>query len=208
MELADARDRAAKSSSQCRDKRHILIDPGPGAKIHHPRAQPRHRARVPPRSWSKATRGQQGRAAQTPARQDHRLCGHKRHAETLAQHASTRQFAHLKPSPEVRYADYVVSGMGQDDTTDGMTQNPRFKKETFPQILVSVNMLDTGLRLPGSGEPGVCALHQAPASSTSRCAAGARASRKKQARLHHVRLRGRHCDTTATTTKLRRGRHP
>ncbi len=71
----------------------------------------------------------------------------KRHAETLAQ-LFDAQFAHLKPSPDVRYADYVVSGQGTDDTTDGMTKIRRFKKEKFPQILVSVNMLDTGFDCP------------------------------------------------------------
>jgi type I restriction enzyme R subunit len=48
----------------------------------------------------------------------------------------------------VRYADYVVSGMGAEDSVDGMTKIKRFKKETFPQILVSVNMLDTGFDCP------------------------------------------------------------
>jgi type I restriction enzyme R subunit len=48
----------------------------------------------------------------------------------------------------VRYADYVVSGMGAEDTVDGMTKIKRFKKEQFPQILVSVNMLDTGFDCP------------------------------------------------------------
>jgi type I restriction enzyme R subunit len=71
----------------------------------------------------------------------------KRHAETLA-NMFDAAFADKKPSPEVRYADYVVSGMGQDDTVDGMTKIKRFKKETFPQILVSVNMLDTGFDCP------------------------------------------------------------
>lgn len=71
----------------------------------------------------------------------------KRHAETLA-NMFDQAFADKKPSPEVRYADYVVSGMGDDDTVDGMTKIKRFKKETFPQILVSVNMLDTGFDCP------------------------------------------------------------
>ena len=53
-----------------------------------------------------------------------------------------------KPSPEIRYADYVVSGMGKDDTVDGMSKIKRFKKEDFPKILVSVNMLDTGFDCP------------------------------------------------------------
>jgi type I restriction enzyme R subunit len=38
--------------------------------------------------------------------------------------------------------------MGDDDTVDGMTKIKRFKKEAFPQILVSVNMLDTGFDCP------------------------------------------------------------
>jgi type I restriction enzyme R subunit len=71
----------------------------------------------------------------------------KRHAETLA-NMFDQAFAEKKPSPEVRYADYVVSGMGDDDTVDGMTKIKRFKKEPFPQILVSVNMLDTGFDCP------------------------------------------------------------
>jgi len=71
----------------------------------------------------------------------------KRHAETLAQMLDAA-YADRKPSPETRYADYVVSGMGTDDTVDGMTKIRRFKKEPFPQILVSVNMLDTGFDCP------------------------------------------------------------
>lgn len=71
----------------------------------------------------------------------------KRHAETLAQLFDS-EFADLKPSPEVRFADYVVSGQGADDTVDAMSKIRRFKKEPFPQILVSVNMLDTGFDCP------------------------------------------------------------
>ncbi len=71
----------------------------------------------------------------------------KRHAETLAQMLDAA-YADKKPSPDIRYADYVVSGMGADDTVDGMTKIRRFKKEQFPQILVSVNMLDTGFDCP------------------------------------------------------------
>ncbi|MBU3694070.1 MAG: restriction endonuclease subunit R [Rhodocyclaceae bacterium] len=71
----------------------------------------------------------------------------KRHAETLAT-MFDEAFADQKPSPEVRYADYVVSGTGTDDSTDGATKIKRFKKEPFPQILVSVNMLDTGFDCP------------------------------------------------------------
>jgi type I restriction enzyme R subunit len=73
----------------------------------------------------------------------------KRHAETLAR-LLDETFADKKPSPEIRYADYVVSGFGPEDTTDAMTKIRRFRKaqEQFPQIMVSVNMLDTGFDCP------------------------------------------------------------
>ena len=71
----------------------------------------------------------------------------KKHAETLAQLFDT-EFADRKQSPDVRFADYVVSGAGPDDTLDAMAKIRRFKKEPFPQILVSVNMLDTGFDCP------------------------------------------------------------
>lgn len=71
----------------------------------------------------------------------------KKHAETLAR-LFDAEFAHKKPSPDIRFADYVVSGAGPDDTLDAMAKIRRFKKEPFPQILVSVNMLDTGFDCP------------------------------------------------------------
>ncbi len=71
----------------------------------------------------------------------------KRHAETLAR-MFDEVFADRKPTPTTRYADFVVSGMGPDDTVDGQAKIKRFKKEPFPQILVSVNMLDTGFDCP------------------------------------------------------------
>jgi type I restriction enzyme R subunit len=71
----------------------------------------------------------------------------KRHAETLAR-IFDDVFADKKPSPTTRYADFVVSGMGPDDSVDGPAKIKRFKKEEFPQILVSVNMLDTGFDCP------------------------------------------------------------
>jgi type I restriction enzyme R subunit len=71
----------------------------------------------------------------------------KRHAETLAR-MFDQEFADKKPSPTTRYADFVVSGLGPDDSVDGPAKIKRFKKEQFPQILVSVNMLDTGFDCP------------------------------------------------------------
>jgi len=71
----------------------------------------------------------------------------RRHAETLAR-MFDNVFADKKPSPNVRYADFVVSGLGPEDSVDGLAKIKRFKKEEFPQILVSVNMLDTGFDCP------------------------------------------------------------
>lgn len=71
----------------------------------------------------------------------------KRHAETLAR-LFDEAFADRKPSREVRFADYVVSGFGAEDSPDGETLIKRFKREKFPEILVSVNMLDTGFDCP------------------------------------------------------------
>jgi type I restriction enzyme R subunit len=71
----------------------------------------------------------------------------KRHAETLARMFDA-EFVAQKPSAEIRYADYVVSGLGDEDSPDSETLIRRFKKEMYPQILVSVNMLDTGFDCP------------------------------------------------------------
>lgn len=71
----------------------------------------------------------------------------KRHAATLAQMFDDA-FAERKPSPEIRYADFVVSDAGADDTANASEKIDRFKKEPFPKILVSVNMLDTGFDCP------------------------------------------------------------
>jgi type I restriction enzyme R subunit len=71
----------------------------------------------------------------------------KRHAETLAR-MFDQEFADKKPSPTIRYADFVVSGLGPEDSVDGPAKIKRFKREEFPQILVSVNMLDTGFDCP------------------------------------------------------------
>lgn len=71
----------------------------------------------------------------------------KRHAETLARMLD-EAFADRKPHPTVRYADFVVSGQEAQDTPDAPALIRRFKNEEFPQILVSVNMLDTGFDCP------------------------------------------------------------
>ncbi len=71
----------------------------------------------------------------------------RRHAETLAEMFDAH-FADLKPHPTVRYADFVVSDVGGGPAPDAGAIIKRFKKEDFPQILVSVNMLDTGFDCP------------------------------------------------------------
>lgn len=71
----------------------------------------------------------------------------KRHAETLAQ-LFDAAYADQKPSPDIRFADYVVSGLGHEDSADADALIKRFKKEKYPEILVSVNMLDTGFDCP------------------------------------------------------------
>ena len=71
----------------------------------------------------------------------------KRHAETLAQ-MFDQHFADLKPNSSVRYADFVVSDVGGGPAPDASAIIKRFKEEDYPQILVSVNMLDTGFDCP------------------------------------------------------------
>ena len=71
----------------------------------------------------------------------------KRHAETLAEMFDTH-FADKKPHPGVRYADFVVSDVGSGPAPDASAIVKRFKDEAYPQILVSVNMLDTGFDCP------------------------------------------------------------
>ena len=71
----------------------------------------------------------------------------RRHAETLAEMFDAH-FADLKPHPNVRYADFVVSDVGGGPAPDTDAIIKRFKDEDYPKILVSVNMLDTGFDCP------------------------------------------------------------
>lgn len=71
----------------------------------------------------------------------------KRHAETLAT-MFDQHFSDLKPHSTVRYADFVVSDVGGGPAPGAQDLIDRFKKEEYPQILVSVNMLDTGFDCP------------------------------------------------------------
>ena len=59
-----------------------------------------------------------------------------------------QHFADRKPDPTVRYADFVVSDLGGGPQPEAGAIIKRFKKEEFPKILVSVNMLDTGFDCP------------------------------------------------------------
>ncbi len=71
----------------------------------------------------------------------------RRHAETLAE-MFDQHFADLKPHPATRYADFVVSDVGDGPPTDASAIIKRFKEEDYPKIIVSVNMLDTGFDCP------------------------------------------------------------
>ncbi len=71
----------------------------------------------------------------------------RRHAETLAQ-MFDQHFADLKLNPTTRFADFVISDVGDGPGPDASAIIKRFKEEQFPQILVSVNMLDTGFDCP------------------------------------------------------------
>ncbi len=71
----------------------------------------------------------------------------KKHAETLALMLD-QHFADRKPHPTIRYADFVVSDIGGGPAPDAADLIRRFKQEEYPQILVSVNMLDTGFDCP------------------------------------------------------------
>ena len=71
----------------------------------------------------------------------------RRHAETLATMFDDH-FADLKPHPSTRFADFVVSDLGDGPVPDSSAIIRRFKDEKYPQILVSVNMLDTGFDCP------------------------------------------------------------
>ena len=71
----------------------------------------------------------------------------RRHAETLAQ-MFDEHLADLKPHPTTRFADFVVSDVDDGPGPDSSAIIKRFKEERFPQILVSVNMLDTGFDCP------------------------------------------------------------
>ncbi|WP_052257738.1 DEAD/DEAH box helicase family protein [Leisingera sp. ANG-DT] len=71
----------------------------------------------------------------------------KKHAQTLAT-MFDEHFADLKPHPTTRFADFVVSDEGTERTANASDKIKRFKKEDFPKIIVSVNMLDTGFDCP------------------------------------------------------------
>ena len=71
----------------------------------------------------------------------------RRHAETLAE-MFDEHFADMKPRPDTRYADFVVSDVGGGPAPDASALIKRFKDENYPKILVSVNMLDTGFDCP------------------------------------------------------------
>ena len=97
-------------------------------------------------------------------------------------------FADMKPHPATRYADFVVSDDrgGGGPAPDASAIIKRFKEEEFPRILVSVNMLDTGLRLSGGGQPRHGTVHEErhplPTDARTRHTAGSRTSARPTSR--------------------------
>ena len=71
----------------------------------------------------------------------------KSHAMTLAKMFDDN-FKDKKPRPEIRYADFVISEMGEDVSEEAKIKIKKFKDEDYPKILVSVGMLDTGFDCP------------------------------------------------------------
>ncbi len=83
----------------------------------------------------------------------------KRHAETLAQMFDAG-FAHRKPSAAVRYADFVVSEMGMDDTVGRDDQDQAIQERGVPQDSRLREHARYRLRLSGSREPRHGSIHQ------------------------------------------------
>ncbi len=130
----------------------------------------------------------------------------KRHAETLAPLIDA-EFADLKPSPEMRYADYVVSGMGQgEDTVDGMAQHQALQEGDIPADSGVGEHARHRLRLPRSRQSDLRTLHQV-GDPVSADAGPRHAQGAGQAALHHVRFRRRRRPRmTATTTMAKAAR--
>ena len=124
----------------------IVVDPRAlERKFHDSGTQPRPRARIPG-SARPGLHGPQRRPLPEP-REDHRLRGDQAACRNTGDDVR-RPFADLKPHPATRYADFVVSDVGGGPSPDASAVIKRFKTEEFPQILVSVNMLDTGFDCP------------------------------------------------------------
>jgi type I restriction enzyme R subunit len=82
----------------------------------------------------------------------------KRHAETLARMLD-QEFADKRPSTTIRYADFVISGLGPDDTVDAKAKIERFKKEGIPADPGQREHAGHRLRLPGGSQSGDGAVH-------------------------------------------------
>ena len=91
------------------------------------------------------TKGIQRKAAW---RQDHCVRRHQTPCRDPGQ-LFDDAFADQKPSPEVRYADYVVSGMGADDTAGRHDQDQALQERTFPADPGLGEHARHRLRLPG-----------------------------------------------------------
>ena len=71
----------------------------------------------------------------------------KSHAITLAKLLNDK-FKDLLDDQNLKYADYVISHNGEDDILDASDKIRSFLENKYPQILVSVGMLDTGFDCP------------------------------------------------------------
>ena len=114
----------------------------------------------------------------------------KRHAETLAR-AFDQEFADKKPSPTVRYADFVVSGLGPDNTVDAAAKIKRFKGRGIPADPGQREHARHRVRLPGNPQSGDGPLHP----QRDPLPADARARHPfvpRQKPFHDLRLHGRH----------------
>ena len=93
----------------------------------------------------------------------------------------------------MRYADFVVSDVGGGPAPDASAIIKRFKEEEFPQILVSVNMLDTGFDCPEVVNLVMARFTRSGILYRQMRGRGhAQGTAYPQDRLHHVRLRRRH----------------
>ena len=142
----------------------------------------------------KGYHGQEWRHAQAPLiGQDHRV--RRDQAPRRDPGPDVRRGVRRQEARPRRSAMPTSSSPAWARTTrvDGQTKIKRFKKEEFPQILVSVNMLDTGFDCPEVVNLVMARFTQVAILYQQMRGRGTRKARPHQeGRLHHVRFRRRH----------------